>query len=148
MSYEPQSFDILRFRKWNGLLNHFAIVLKENERLWVYEAFPPKVRRMPFPEHARLRLMRTSQRTVYRHDSLTLPQKMAIHGEFHRQFVEEVPYNWIYNFITADPNFTNCIEVQCDSIEKGFGPVWDRDHGRVTPKLFQEGIVLCGWRQL
>jgi hypothetical protein len=114
----------------------------------VYEAFPPKVRRLPFSDHEARWLFRTSERTVYRNNRLTLEQRTKFREEILRQWTEGVRYNWLHNLITKDPDQTHCIELLASAQVAAFGPVYEVDLSRVGPRRFLPVTLGLGWDQI
>ncbi len=140
MSYQPKDYDILTWRKWNGMLNHVAIVLFHEDEPWVYEAFPPRIRRMPYEQHRQKWLFRTSQLSVMRNDTLTLREKAAMRSRLIELLGRR--YSWLPNFWMESPWLWHCIEYVCEGLVAAFAPppIFDVDLSRVGPKRFRVGL--------
>ena len=144
MTY-PQPFDIIEWHKWGRLLNHVAIVLDDPlGLLWVYEAFPPEIRRVPYSEHADMWLFRTSKRVVYRNANLMATQRLSMRVRLNDLLGEK--YSWLPNIIGALPGFWHCIEYICEAqVAAWNSDIYPRDLSRVGPVLWRQTTIELGW---
>ena len=136
---DPQPGDLFILRSW--YMNHVAIYLDGR----VYEAWPPKVRRVEW-EDFEPRLAKVNVE-VLRNDELTTQQLFSGWREAGKWL--HTPYNWLLNYWLMLEGRVHCWEYVARIQVAMLGPIYgDRELSRVTPRIGKQTSLENGWTAL
>ena len=132
--------DIIKLRKWNGLLTHYSIYFNDV----VYEAFPPRVRCVHWEDYQKWWLYRQSKVTIFSNPNLTDLQLLNMESYCFCNIGKK--YNWLANYWFKLEGWTHCLEYLAGAQEHTFGVIYDVELSRVTPRIFEGVTFELGWK--